>query len=136
MNINYKYTTFALAALLLACIAFSLGTCMGWHDKGGGRGDHAMQGMMDHDMDSMDMSMKGMTDNLAGKTGISFDKAFLSEMTIHHEGAVAMAQQVLTTSNRPELKAFAQKIIVAQAAEITQMKSWEAAWFPAAPAQQ
>ncbi len=78
------------------------------------------------DMKSM---MHDMNVGLQGKTGDEFDKAFLSEMVIHHEGAVDMAKLVLTTSKRPELITLANEIITAQTKEIEMMKQWEKDWF-------
>ena len=78
------------------------------------------------DMDSM---MSSMMAELEGKTGDAFDKAFLSEMIVHHEGAVFMAEAVLKSSKRPELIKLANEIISAQTGEITMMKNWQKAWF-------
>jgi uncharacterized protein (DUF305 family) len=73
--------------------------------------------------------MDGMMQGLAGKTGEEFDRAFLSEMIVHHQGAVDMAQAVLKNSNRPELLNLAREIITAQTKEIEMMKNWQASWF-------
>lgn len=88
-------------------------------------------GMMMAPTSSMDMAsmMAGMNASLRGKTGDDFDKAFLDEMIVHHQGAVDMAQLVLTTSQRPELKTFANEIITAQTREIGQMRAWRGTWF-------
>lgn len=83
------------------------------HENGG-----SMQGMMD-----------GMMSGLQGKTGDAFDKAFLAEMIVHHEGAVEMAQAALKSANHAEIKAMANDIISAQTREISQMKQWQQAWF-------
>ncbi len=80
------------------------------------------------DMASM---MHDMNAALQGKTGDEFDRAFLSEMVIHHEGAVEMAEAVLATSKRPELIQLANEIISAQTKEIEMMKQWETEWFAA-----
>ena len=79
----------------------------------------------------MQHAMDQMTTSLEGKTGEAFDKAFLEEMIVHHEGAVAMARQVLSVSERPELRSLAEAIIEAQEGEIAQMQAWQAAWFGA-----
>lgn len=84
--------------------------------------------MMDDDMD-MDSMMDSMMSGLEGKTGDEFDKAFITEMIVHHEGAVAMAEKVLEVSTRPELRTLAENIINAQTSEIAQMKAWLAEWF-------
>ena len=83
--------------------------------------DHSAMGMMDE--------MSGMENELKGKTGDEFDKAFLDEMIVHHEGAVDMAELVKTTSKRPELLKLADDIIAAQTKEIQMMKGWRELWF-------
>ena len=85
--------------------------------------------MMSDDGGDMGRMMHDMMSGLVGKTGDEFDKAFLSEMIIHHEGAVDMAEAVLKNSERAELKKLASEIITAQTKEIDMMKSWEKAWF-------
>ncbi len=78
---------------------------------------------------NMNSMMSGMMAGLNGKTGDEFDKAFLSEMIVHHQGAVVMAQAVLKNSKRPELIKLANDIITAQTGEITMMKNWQNSWF-------
>lgn len=82
----------------------------------------AMHSGMQGEMDSM---MAG----LAGKSGDDLDRAFLSEMIMHHEGAVDMAEAVLERGKHEELKGLARAIIAAQTNEIQQMKSWQQAWY-------
>ena len=84
--------------------------------------------MNDEDM-SMESMMSDMMVGLEGKTGDEFDKAFLSEMIVHHQGAVDMAKAVLATSKKPELVKLANDIISAQNKEIEMMKGWQKAWF-------
>ncbi len=88
-------------------------------------------GAMSHTMntESMDYMMGNMTSALEDKTGAAFDKEFLVQMTVHHQGAVDMAKMALEKSERPELKTFAQSIINSQSVEITQMKTWLAEWL-------
>jgi uncharacterized protein (DUF305 family) len=74
------------------------------------------------------MSMDDMTSDLKNKTGDEFDKAFLAEMIIHHQGAIDMANLVLQKSTRPELRSLANDIIAAQTKEINQMKTWQQQW--------
>lgn len=78
---------------------------------------------------TMESMMQDMMANLEGKTGAEFDKAFLSEMIMHHEGAVVMAEAVLISSKRPELIQLAKDIISAQTTEIKTMKDWQMMWF-------
>lgn len=82
----------------------------------------------EHMMDMDDM-MEVMSGDLDGKTGDSFDKAFIDRMIIHHKGAVVMAEQVLQTSKRPELVQLANDIISAQTKEIEMMEGWRTTWF-------
>lgn len=90
-----------------------------------------MMGMHTEQNDRMSrssMSMDGMTNDLKNKSGDEFDKAFLSEMIVHHQGAIDMANLVLQKSTRPELRSLANDIIAAQTKEINQMKAWQQAW--------
>lgn len=73
---------------------------------------------------NMDEMMHSMTASLEGKTGADFDKEFLEQMIIHHEGAVEMAQMVLSQSSSAQLKIFAQSIISVQSSEIAMMQNW------------
>jgi uncharacterized protein (DUF305 family) len=78
---------------------------------------------------TMSDAMAGMTSGLEGKTGDEFDRAFIEGMIVHHEGAVAMAEQALQTAKHPEIKHMAQEIIAAQTREIETMRGWLQAWF-------
>lgn len=84
--------------------------------------NHDIHGMMAGSMDSM-------TANMEGKTGEELEKAFLDDMIVHHEGAVAMAELLLKGTKRPELVKLANDIITAQTGEIAQMKAWREEWF-------
>ncbi len=78
---------------------------------------------------SMAEMMASMNAELQGKTGDDFDKAFLNEMIMHHEGAVGMAQAALTNAKHQEIKTLAAAIISAQNKEITEMKVWLKNWY-------
>jgi uncharacterized protein (DUF305 family) len=67
-----------------------------------------------------------------GPADADFDLRFVDAMIPHHQGAVEMAQEVLSKSQRPEMKKLAQDIIAAQNREIEQMKQWRKAWYPKA----
>jgi uncharacterized protein (DUF305 family) len=81
---------------------------------------------------SMQDEMASMNAGLQGKTGDAFDQEFLSEMTVHHQGAVEMAQLALQNAKHPEIKQLAQGIITAQDNEIAEMQSWQKNWYGAA----
>ncbi len=86
--------------------------------------------MMDHDnMGSMGSSMMRME---LGPADAQYDLRFIDGMTPHHRGAVEMAQDALSKSQRPEIKRLAQQIITDQNQEIKQMKQWRQAWYPKA----
>lgn len=86
---------------------------------------------MYNDEQMMDMTsmMASMNAELAGKTGDDFDEAFISEMIIHHQGAVEMAELALTNAKHQEIKDLANAIISAQNQEIQDMQSWKDAWY-------
>lgn len=84
--------------------------------------------MNDHAHSAMEDAMHDMTGALKGKTGDAFDQEFLTQMIVHHEGAVEMAEMVLTQSSRPELQTLAQEIIDAQTREIDMMRTWQNTW--------
>ncbi len=58
-----------------------------------------------------------------------YDAQFIDGMTVHHQGAVAMAEQALKESQRPEIKQLAQNIIATQNPEIEQMATWRKQWY-------
>jgi len=62
-------------------------------------------------------------------SGDEFDKAFLSQMTMHHAMAVEMAKPAVANASHQELKDLAQSIINDQTNEIAQMRSWAKDWY-------
>jgi uncharacterized protein (DUF305 family) len=126
---------------LIVIISVLIGLGGGYVIRGEATGKDAMQmssksaahmmpdGTMMGGSMTMESMMADMMSNLKGKTGVEFDKAFLSEMIMHHEGAVVMSQAVLTSTKRPELIALAKNIISAQTTEIKMMKDWQKMWF-------
>lgn len=98
----------------------------------GGAGNMMQRGMMDNDQKDegmMGMSMMEMTDELKGKTGDDFDKAFIIQMITHHQGAINMANEAKQNAKHDEIKKMANDIISAQSREIDQMRSWHKQWF-------
>lgn len=79
-------------------------------------------------MGSDDMSMEQMIGNLKGKAGDNFDKAFIEEMTAHHQGAIDMANLAKTSANHDEIKKMASDIITSQTKEVNKMKAWQVNW--------
>jgi len=82
-----------------------------------------------HHDEAMSENMRGMTMSLEGKSSDEFDKAFISEMIVHHQGAIDMANAALKNAKHQEIKDLANAIISAQTKEINQMKEWQSAWY-------
>src|SRR3989344_597447 len=81
--------------------------------------------MMDdgHRFDNeMEEAMHQIGHELEEKTGDEFDRAFMSEMIIHHQGAVDMASLAKQNAKRDEIKKMAEDIIFSQTKEIKQMQ--------------
>jgi uncharacterized protein (DUF305 family) len=120
--------------LLVALIALIVGAGGGYilaDDKTPGMYEHMMGDgtMMNNNSMGMNDAMYGMMAGLSGKTGDAFDEAFLSEMIMHHEGAVEMAEAALKNAKHQEIKDMANAIISAQTTEINQMKDWQNSWY-------
>jgi len=79
-------------------------------------------------MSNDDMSMSQMMTGLQGKTGGDFDKTFLSEMIMHHQGAINMANLAKTNAKHDEIKNMANDIVTAQSQEIDKMQTWRTEW--------
>lgn len=98
-----------------------------------GMGAAASDMMAGHDVGSdsgmMDMSMSDMMTGLRGKTGDAFDKAFITEMVAHHQGAIEMATAAKANASHEELRQLADAIIAAQTKEIGEMREWYKAWY-------
>ncbi|MGK2896735.1 MAG: DUF305 domain-containing protein [Candidatus Saccharimonadales bacterium] len=78
--------------------------------------------------DSSEMSMSQMTDDLKNKTGDDFDKAFISSMIEHHQGAIDMAKLAEKSAKHEEIKVMSNDIMTAQSTEIDMMKNWQTEW--------
>ena len=79
-------------------------------------------GMSEADM-GMDMDPAEL------KEAKPFDRAFIDAMVLHHEGAVAMAEELLEKGDQPALRKMARDIIDAQTREIAQMHEWRKEWY-------
>jgi len=86
-------------------------------DEGMSGMNHGTTGMMSDD------DMMALQD----ASGAEADKLFLEQMTLHHEGAIAMAQTELDAGENADAKAMAQAIVTSQTAEIQVMKDLLAA---------
>lgn len=95
-----------------------IATMRGWLSSWGAQ--TSMPPGMDHG--SGMMSADDM-DKLKAAEGAAFDRTWITQMISRHEGAVTMAEQVLATTQNPEVKQLAEAIIKAQKAEIATMQS-------------
>lgn len=59
---------------------------------------------------------------LAAATGPAFDRLFVELMTAHHEGAIAMAHDVVVTGTDVTVAEIARDVAVTQAVEIDRMR--------------
>jgi uncharacterized protein (DUF305 family) len=83
-------------------------------------------------MPGMESSMRGMDPrHMQGIKDDAYDRMYVDMMIPHHQGAIVMAEDALTKSQRPEIRTLAQSIIDAQSAEIDMMNRWKASWTPA-----
>lgn len=78
--------------------------------------------------DHSSMTMADMDKQLEKLSGDEFDKTFIEMMTVHHEGAVAMAELIPSRANHEEIKTLGKAIIAAQTKEIAEMKQWQTDW--------
>ena len=74
-------------------------------------------------MDGMDSGLMSDDDMAAldAATGTEASKLFLEQMTIHHQGAITMAQTEISDGTNPDAITLANGIVTSQSAEITEM---------------
>ncbi len=77
--------------------------------------------------DEMQASMR--MDSDLSQADAEFDRRFIDGMIVHHEGALAMAQQGMKNSDRPEIQQVSKDILKAQQAEIDLMNQWKSDWY-------
>ena len=93
-----------------------------------------MPGMSEHGDAHMGLDKHAMgmdMDMAALETAKPFDRAFIDAMVPHHQGAIAMAKELLAKGEHPGLRRMADDIISAQTKEIAQMRKWREAWYGA-----
>lgn len=87
------------------------------------------------------MNHGSMSDNTASETpesatykkyaalkGEEYDKAFVGDMIVHHEGAINMAEAAMAGARRQEVKDLASSIGSSQGPEVFTMQSWQKEW--------
>ena len=113
----------ALAERIGAAQPAEIGAMQGWlstHGAGGhgagGHGNHAAHGGMPG------MATPEQLRELADSRGARFDELFLRLMATHHEGALRMATDLLTTGHDEQLHEMAQDVLATQTDEIATMR--------------
>jgi uncharacterized protein (DUF305 family) len=90
----------------------------------------AWQTTMNHSMAMTKEQMQSMMMSMdLGEADADFDLRFIDTMIPHHEGALVMAEDALSKSQRTEIIDLAQNILTSQKQEIDQMKAWRKAWY-------
>jgi uncharacterized protein (DUF305 family) len=85
------------------------------HSESSGTDDHG---------DMPGMASGAAMDALAEAPDAEFEERWLAMMVEHHEGAVAMAEEVADSGESPEVDELAGSITAEQQAEIEEMTSW------------
>jgi uncharacterized protein (DUF305 family) len=74
------------------------------------------------------LSMDDMVQDLRGRRGADFDRAFLASMVAHHASGVDMANLALSRAEHVDIKNLSDDIITVQMREVDQMRAWQRAW--------
>ena len=146
-DINYRYTTFGLLFLLIVTYAWHWDAIFNQMSSSNNmnmqmtkdKNTHMMK-MPDGSMMEMNnngsmvdnrsmnmgcMTMDQMSADLKGKTGKDLEKAFITGMIPHHQGAVEMSKILLQDKTvSAQVRKFAEDIIKAQESEINMMNTW------------
>lgn len=94
-------------------------------------GGHAMTmpgaAVVSQNQKDMMESMERMNRDMMSKAVTSDpDRAFVTMMAPHHQGAIDMSRIYLREGKDPEIRKMAEKIIADQEREISEFKSWQA----------
>lgn len=121
-----------LIAVVTLVLGIGAGYALGANKPVNNQSNTAMHQMPDGSMmgnGGMHEMMADMNAALRGKKDAEFDKAFIDEMIVHHQGAIDMAKLVPQSTRRPELIKLSNDIITAQTGEIEMMNQWRIEWF-------
>lgn len=120
---------YALVGLTLIGAVFAAGCGA---SGSGGNGNTENMGGMDHsgmDHSGMDHSEMDMSSMVSDESGEYSDEAFIDAMVPHHVGAIEMAEAALENAEHEEIRELAGGIIVAQDAEIEELRKIKEAEF-------
>lgn len=120
---RFAITTALISAATATAVTLSAGAIFAQdkvdHSAHGGHSMSSAPWAMAYDAANA-MMHEGMMITYSDNPDLDFARAMLA----HHQGAVAMAQIQLEHGTDPEVRALAQAIIDAQAAEIAQMQAF------------
>lgn len=111
-----QFVAFGLIIILLIYVIFLL------NDKSQSKVDSSTETSRSSQTDSQTSSM------YANMTGDQFDKAYLTDMIAHHQGALNMASQARELTTKAEIRTLADAILTSQATEVQQMMEWQQEW--------
>ena len=113
--------TTALAQQIQAAQQPEIATMQGWLKTWGQPMDDDMDGM---DQGGMDDGMAGVDEmkNFEVTDGTDAEELYLKMMTMHHQGAIKMAQKETSDGKNPDAVALAKTIIETQQGEINTMR--------------
>ena len=111
-----QFVAFGLIIILLIFLIFLL------NDKSQNKVDSSNETSQSSQTDSQTSSM------YANMTGDQFDKAYLTDMIAHHQGALNMASQARELATKAEIRTLADAILSSQATEVQQMMDWQQEW--------
>lgn len=80
------------------------------------------------DKPKQDVMTMEKSSSLSSLSDDEFDKAYITAMIDHHQGAIDMAKLASQRAKHTEIKTLSLEIIKAQENEITSMKQWRVNW--------
>lgn len=111
-----------LAERIAAAQRPEIGAMQGWLKTH--RAGQAPQGHGSHHHDAMPgMATEAQLARLRSAEGTAFDTLFLKLMITHHEGALAMAADVLSRGRNVQVEEMANDVMAQQTAEISRMRA-------------
>jgi len=111
-----QFVAFGLIIILLIFVIFLL------NDKSQNKLDSSIETSQSSQSDNQTSSM------YANMTGDQFDKAYLTDMIAHHQGALNMASQARELATKAEIRTLSNSILSSQATEVQQMMDWQQEW--------
>lgn len=111
-----QFVAFGLIIILLVFVTLLL------NDKSQNKLDSSAETSQNSRADSQISNM------YANMTGDQFDKAYLTDMIAHHQGALNMASRARELATKAEIRTLADAILTSQSTEVQQMMVWQQEW--------